>query len=192
VTVSDLSYSSTSNCLTSRPLEELSEIDWRRSVDVNLTATFLTVKEFLAGMKARRQGCIITMSSAESRRPTGHSPGAYAAAKAGIETLTKSLALQAGPYGVRVNCLAPETILTERNQQQIPDDVKEQMCRAHPLQRLGTPADVPRPRSTWRLVVLTGQVGDAAGGWSSAERGVVTVMVVDVQPGTQGSGACSF
>ena len=149
------------------PLEELSEADWRRSLDANLTATFLTVKEFLPGMKARGDGCIITMSSAASRRPTAHSPGAYAAAKAGIETLTKSLALQAGPAGVRVNCLAPETILTERNEQLIPDDVKEQLRRAHPLQRLGTPQDVAEAalwlaseRSSW----VSGITVDIAGG----------------------------
>jgi 3-oxoacyl-[acyl-carrier protein] reductase len=149
------------------PLEELSEADWRRSIDGNLTATFLTVKEFLPGMKARGRGCIITMSSAASRRPTAHSPCAYAAAKAGVETLTKSLALQAGPAGVRVNCLAPETILTERNQQMIPDDVKEQLQRAHPLQRLGTPQDVAEAalylasdRSSW----VSGITVDIAGG----------------------------
>jgi len=48
---------------------------------------------------------------------------AYAAAKAGVELFTKDLAAQAGPYGVRANCLAPETILTERNQRKIPADV---------------------------------------------------------------------
>jgi len=51
------------------------------------------------------------------------SPVAYAAAKAGVELFTKDLAAQAGPYGVRANCLAPETILTERNQRKIPADV---------------------------------------------------------------------
>jgi len=149
------------------PLEELSEVDWRRSIDVNLTATFLTVKEFLPGMKRRGGGCIITMSSAASRRPTAQSPGAYAAAKAGIETLTKALALQAGPDGVRVNCLAPETILTERNQQLIPEDVKERLSRTHPLQRLGTPEDVAEAalylaseRSAW----VSGITIDVAGG----------------------------
>lgn len=124
------------------PVEELTEAEWRRSVDVNLTATFLTVKAFLPGMKHRGLGTIITMSSAAARRPTAHSPAAYAAAKAGIEMLTKSLAVQAGPFGVRVNCLAPETILTERNQVQIPGDVKEQLRATHPIRRLGTHDDV--------------------------------------------------
>src|SRR5215207_8443393 len=57
------------------------------------------------------------------------SPVAYAAAKAGVELFTKDLAAQAGPYGVRANCLAPETILTERNQREIPGNVQEEACR---------------------------------------------------------------
>jgi 3-oxoacyl-[acyl-carrier protein] reductase len=52
------------------------------------------------------------------------------------------VAAQAGPDGILVNCLAPETILTERNRQQIPDAIKEQLCKNHPVQRLGTPDDV--------------------------------------------------
>jgi 3-oxoacyl-[acyl-carrier protein] reductase len=66
------------------------------------------------------------------------SPVAYAAAKAGIE----EPAARTGPDGIRVNCLAPETILTERNRQQIPEAIQEQLRRSHPIQRLGTPDDV--------------------------------------------------
>jgi 3-oxoacyl-[acyl-carrier protein] reductase len=106
------------------PLEDISEADWRGSVDTNLTATFLTIKAFLPGMRKRHHGAIVTMSSAAARRPTPQSPLAYAAAKAGIEVLSKELAAQAGPDGVRVNCIAPETILTERNQQQIPEAIR--------------------------------------------------------------------
>jgi 3-oxoacyl-[acyl-carrier protein] reductase len=126
------------------PLEEIAEGDWRTSVDTNLTTTFLTLKAFLPGMKQRHFGSVITMSSAAARRPTAQSPIAYAAAKAAIEVLSKELAIQAGPDGVRVNCLAPETILTERNQQQIPQAVQEQLRLGHPVQRLGTTDDVAR------------------------------------------------
>ena len=89
------------------PLEDIAEADWRDSVDANLTATFLTIKAFLPGMKKRHDGNIITMSSAAARRPTQRSPMAYAAAKAAIELLSKELAAQAGPFGVRVNCPRP-------------------------------------------------------------------------------------
>jgi 3-oxoacyl-[acyl-carrier protein] reductase len=149
------------------PLEDVDEADWRASIDANLTATFLTVKAFLPGMRQRHHGTIITMSSAAARRPTPQSPLAYAAAKAGIELLTKELAAQAGPDGIRVNCLAPETILTERNQQQIPEAVQEQLGHIHPVQRLGTPDDVAQAalflasdHSSW----ITGVTLDIAGG----------------------------
>jgi 3-oxoacyl-[acyl-carrier protein] reductase len=124
------------------PLDQIAEADWRETIDTNLTTTFLTIKAFLPGMKQRGRGNIITLSSAAARRPTAQSPLAYAAAKAGIEVLTRELAQQAGPAGVRVNCIAPETILTERNQQQIPPDVQEQLRLTHPIQRLGLPDDV--------------------------------------------------
>lgn len=155
------------NTVRPGPLEEITEADWRATVDNNLTATFLTIKAFLPAMKQRGHGSIITMSSAAARRPTAQSPIAYAAAKAGVELLTKELAVQAGPRGVRVNCIAPETILTERNQQQIPQDVQEQLRLAHPIQRLGVPDDVAHAalflaseRSAW----ISGVTLDIAGG----------------------------
>lgn len=149
------------------PIELISEEGWRASIDANLTSTFLTVKSFLPGMKQRRHGSIVTLSSAAARRPTAHSPAAYAAAKAGVELLTQSLALQTGPHGVRVNCIAPETILTERNQRQIPTEVQRTMVDAHPVRRLGTPEDVAAAAlflaaesASW----ISGVVLDVAGG----------------------------
>ena len=149
------------------PVEEISEEGWRAAVDTNLTATFLTIKAFLPGMKERKAGAIVTVSSAAARRPNPRSPVPYAAAKAGIEMLTQDLAEQAGPYGIRVNCVAPETILTERNQRQIPGPVQEQLAGLHPLRRLGTPEDVARAvaylasdEAAW----ITGVVLDVAGG----------------------------
>jgi 3-oxoacyl-[acyl-carrier protein] reductase len=91
------------------PLEETSEEGWRASIDGNLTATFLTIKSVLPGMKQRRSGTIITMSSAAARRAHPQSPIPYSAAKAGIQILTQHLATQVGLYGIRVNCIAPST-----------------------------------------------------------------------------------
>jgi 3-oxoacyl-[acyl-carrier protein] reductase len=149
------------------PLEETSEDGWHASVEANLTATFLTIKSFLPGMKARKTGDIITMSSVAGHRPHPRAPIPYSAAKAAIEILTKDLAAQAGPYGIRVNCIAPETILTERNMQRIPAAQQRDLAEAHPLRRLGTPEDVARAalflaseESSW----VTGIVLDVAGG----------------------------
>lgn len=148
-------------------LEEIAEADWRSVIDQNLTATFLTIKSFLPGMKARRRGAIITISSAAGRRPHPGSPIPYAAAKAAIALLTQDVAAQAGPYSVRANCIAPETILTERNAARIPVATQNAMIDAHPLRRLGTPEDIAEAalylasgNSAW----ITGVVLDVAGG----------------------------
>src|SRR5262249_5293193 len=101
------------------PLEAISEDGWRASVEGHLTATFLTIKCVLPSRQTRGRGCIITISSAAGRRPHPRSPIPYSAAKAGIQILTQDLAAQVGPLGIRANCIAPETILTERNQQRI-------------------------------------------------------------------------
>jgi 3-oxoacyl-[acyl-carrier protein] reductase len=151
----------------SGPIEETSEDGWRASVDGNLTATFLTIKSILPGMKQRKAGSIITISSAAGRRAHPQSPIPYSAAKAGIQILTQDVAAQAGPYGIRVNCIALETILTERNQQPIPEAQQRALADQHPLKRLGTPADVARAAlflvsddAQW----ITGIVLDVAGG----------------------------
>jgi len=149
------------------PVEQVSEEGWHATVDANLTATFLTIKSFLPGMKERGAGSIITMSSAAARRPTAASPVPYAAAKAGIQVLTQAMALQAGPSGVRVNCIAPETILTERNQGQIPAAVQEELVGLHPIRRLGTPGDVARAAcylASDEAAWITGVILDVAGG----------------------------
>ncbi len=149
------------------PIEETTEEGFRASVEGNLTATFLTLKSFLPGMKQRRSGNVITLSSAAGRRPHPRSPIPYAAAKAGIELMTQDVAAQVGAFNVRVNCIAPETILTERNLERIPEAQKAPLIDAHPLRRLGTPEDVAQAAlflasgaSSW----ITGIVLDVAGG----------------------------
>jgi 3-oxoacyl-[acyl-carrier protein] reductase len=149
------------------PLEDTSEEGWRASVDGNLTATFLTIKSFLPGMKERRRGSIITISSAAGRRPHPRSPIPYSVAKAGIELMSQDVAAQAGLYGLRVNCIAPETILTERKLERIPKEQLASLADTHPLKRLGTPQDV----------------ACAAVFLASAEAGWITGVVLDVAGG---------
>jgi 3-oxoacyl-[acyl-carrier protein] reductase len=149
------------------PIDVLAEDVFRATVDANLTATFLTLRCFLPGMKARGGGAVITVSSAAARRAHARSPIAYAAAKAAIEMLTQDVAAQMGAHGIRANCIAPETILTERNRDRIPAAVQQQLIAEHPIARLGTPEDVARaalflasPDAAW----ITGIVLDVAGG----------------------------
>jgi 3-oxoacyl-[acyl-carrier protein] reductase len=150
------------------PLEEIPIEGWKATVEGNLGATFLTLKAFLPGMKERGRGDIVTISSTAGRRPSSRSPIAYAVAKAGVQLLTQDVALQAGPSGVRANCIAPETILTDDNKSRIPLQIQEKLAEMHASRRLGTPEDVARAalfladrnQSGW----ITGAVLDLHGG----------------------------
>jgi 3-oxoacyl-[acyl-carrier protein] reductase len=150
------------------PLEEIPIEAWKATVDVNLTATFLALRSFLPAMKRLGRGDIVTISSAAGRRPHARSPVPYAVAKAGVQLLTQDVALQAGPFGIRANCIAPETILTDDNRARIPAEVQTRLAEAHALRRLGTPGDVARAalflacreESGW----MTGVVIDLHGG----------------------------
>ncbi len=149
------------------PLEQTSEEGWHASVEGNLTATFLTLKSVIPGMKERRRGCLITISSVAGHWPHPRSPLPYAAAKAGIEILTKDVAAQVGPFGIRANCIAPETILTERNQVRIPEEQQRALIATHPIRRLGTPEDVARAAAflaSEEAAWISGVVLDVAGG----------------------------
>ena len=144
-----------------------SEDGWRLSIDDNLTATFLSLKSFLPGMKERRCGSIVTISSAAARRAHPATPIPYAAAKAGIIMMTQHLAIQVGPFNIRVNCITPETILTENNRARIPEAQQATLAELHPLRRLGTVEDVAQAalylasdNASW----VTGVVLDVAGG----------------------------
>ena len=149
------------------PIEQISEEGWHASIDGNLTSTFLTIKSFLPGMKERKAGTIITISSSAGRTPHPQAPVPYSAAKAGIQILTQVVAAQVGPYGIRANCIAPETILTERNEQRIPDAQKQAMLDLHSIKRLGTPEDVAQAAlflASENAAWITGVVLDVAGG----------------------------
>ncbi len=140
--------------------------EWHSTIDGNLTATFLTLKSFLPGMIERRRGSIITMASTAARIPTS-APAPYAAAKAGVVMLSRHVANEVGKHGIRVNCIAPSAILTDRTARFMSEAQQREVAAAHPLGRLGRPEDVAlttlflaSDSSSW----LTGLTLDVAGG----------------------------
>ena len=118
------------------PLEE-----WDRVLDVNLRGTFLVCQAFMDGMKARRDGRIIAFSSLAARVGGIEVGIHYTASKAGLIGLTRTLAKEAGPYGITVNAVAPGFILTGPVQQQLAGREQEYAAQI-PLRRLGEPQDV--------------------------------------------------
>jgi 3-oxoacyl-[acyl-carrier protein] reductase len=148
------------------PTPELTEQRWREVLDSELTSTFLAVREFLPGMLERGSGSILTMSSSAGRQPS-QANLAYGVAKAGVVALTRQLAAEIGPRGVRINALAPSSVRTEKVAERMPPAVQEQVAAMHPLRRLGTPDDVAQvalflasDAASW----LTGLTIDVAGG----------------------------
>jgi 3-oxoacyl-[acyl-carrier protein] reductase len=92
-------------------ISELSEAEWDRILDTNLKGPFLTCREFLPDMIARHDGCIVNVASTAGVRG-GRRRAAYCASKGGLVQLTRSLAVDHGPDGVRINCVCPGLIDT--------------------------------------------------------------------------------
>lgn len=112
--------------------------EWSKAIDVNLTGSYVTARAAGARMLDRGRGAIVLIGSAMS---FGSSVGrtAYASSKHGIVGLTRSLAIEWGAQGVRVNAIAPGTVDTPMFQRNYtPDDVRDMFLKRIPLQRLST------------------------------------------------------
>ena len=90
---------------------DLAEAEWDRIIDTNLKGPFLTCREFLPDMIGARDGCIVNVASTAGTRG-GRQRAAYSASKGGLVQLTRSLAIDHAPDGVRVNCVCPGLIDT--------------------------------------------------------------------------------
>ena len=150
------------------PIETASETveHWREVVEDNLTSTFLTVAAFLPTMLDRHYGVIVTMASAAARQ-AAKSSAAYAAAKAGIIAFSRHLAGEYADEGIRINCVAPSAIETERMRSWVSEEQRRALAQAFPLGRLGQPDDVSAATlflassaSSW----ITGATIDISGG----------------------------
>jgi NAD(P)-dependent dehydrogenase (short-subunit alcohol dehydrogenase family) len=129
-----------------KTVESATEADWNRALDVDLKGVWLGCKHALPHLRAAGGGSIVNLASMHAFRTM---PGSfpYAAAKGGVVSLTKSLAIDAGPARVRVNAICPGTIETRLTTDWIaaqpdPAAAKKRFLAAIPLGRLGTPEDV--------------------------------------------------
>ncbi len=144
--------------------DALSDEDWHRMIDVTLSGAFYCTRGVLPHMIHQKQGSIINISSIWG--VTGAScEVAYSTAKAGLIGMTKALAKEVGPSGIRVNCIAPGVIDTDMNAMLTPDTISD-LIEEIPLGRIGTPEDIAKavlflaePNS-----FITGQVLSINGG----------------------------
>ncbi len=145
--------------------QDISEEDWDQMIQTHLGGTFRCTKAVLPGMISQKQGCIINISSMWGQ--VGASCEVhYSAAKAGVIGLTKALAKEVGPSGIRVNCVAPGVIDTDMNHALTPDALSS-LTDETPLGRIGTPEEIAQMvywLTTDQSSFLTGQVLSPNGG----------------------------
>ena len=106
----DILVNNAGDLIARTPLLEMSEEFFRQVIDVNLTSAFLMCRAVGPSMVARKSGTIINMSSLAAWNGGGPGAGAYSTAKGAIVSLTKALAKEMSPHGIRVNCVAPGLI----------------------------------------------------------------------------------
>lgn len=147
-------------------LQDMSDAEWRGVTSVALDGAFFCCREALPSMIRARRGSIINVSSVWGE-VGGSCEAAYSAAKAGLIGLTKALAKEVGPSGVRVNCVAPGCIETAMLAEFSAAD-REAMAEDTPLGRIGTPEDVAQAvafLASERASFITGQVLSVGGGF---------------------------
>ncbi|GHU17602.1 3-oxoacyl-ACP reductase [Spirochaetia bacterium] len=139
--------------------------DFQKVLDVNLTASFLIARTVAREMIRKRQGSIINMSSVVGVHGNGGQAN-YAASKAGLIGLTKSLAREVAGRGVRVNAIAPGFIASDMTAA-MPDAARDAMLGLIPLKRAGTPEDIAETAlflASDGSAYITGQVIAVDGG----------------------------
>jgi NAD(P)-dependent dehydrogenase (short-subunit alcohol dehydrogenase family) len=128
-------------------LTDLEQPDWDMVLDTNLRGVYLLCKHALPPMVEQGQGAVVNVASYLGAFGARSTSPAYNASKAGVVALTRSLALQVGSQGIRVNAVCPAFTITPLNEhilREAPDPVakERELVRPYPLGRLGRPADV--------------------------------------------------
>lgn len=125
-----------------KPFLDVTEAEWDSVIDTNLKGCFICTQAAARTMRQQGSGSIVNIGSGSNKIPF---PGlaSYTASKGGIEMLTKVAAVELGPYGIRVNCLAPGAIEIERTRLER-KDYAGTFSKVTPLRRIGLPEDVGR------------------------------------------------
>lgn len=168
------------------PLLELSEADLDRDIAVNLTAAFHTVQAVLPTMIGAHRGVILNMTSVNGLAYYGNE--AYSAAKAGLISLTRSIAVRYGEFGIRANAVAAGTIATPywNHRVQAKPEVLSTVAGWYPLGRVGQPADVTAAlaflasdEASW----ITGSTLTVDGGLTAGNLAMTEQILASQEPG---------
>ena len=145
-------------------MSQITGEEWDRLFAVNVKGIYHCVNAAMPAFLNRQRGCVITVSSMWGQ--VGAScEAAYSATKGAVIALTKALAKELGPSGIRVNCVAPGVILTDMCAGVEPE-ILEQLAQETPLERNGTPEDVAQTMLYLaRAPFVTGQVVGVSGGY---------------------------
>ena len=161
---------------TVAPIVELSDQEWARVLNVTLDGTFYCCRAAAPIMEEQESGCIVNISSVNGQNPAAL-VAAYNVAKAGVISLTRTLAMELAAYGVRVNAVCPGPVYTEFNRRNMAqrcrslniteDQMIERIRSAIPLGRWGEPTDIAQavaflcsPAASW----VTGETIRVSGG----------------------------
>ena len=122
--------------------DDLTADEWRRAIEVNLTAPFLLTRAVVPTMKARQYGRIVNISSLAGKTVSTLGGAHYTASKAGLQGLTRAAAKELGKYGITVNAICPGMIDTELTREHATQEQLDALAASYPIQRLGTPEEV--------------------------------------------------
>ncbi len=144
---------------------DITDEDWNNMINTNLNSVFYMTQEVAKNMIHNKKGCIINISSIWG--VTGASCEVhYSVAKAGVDAMTKSLAKELGPSGIRINSIAPGIIDTSMNRDLSKEELK-QIEEEIPLERIGRTKDIAKCVK-WLIEdeYTTGQIISINGGWN--------------------------
>ena len=145
---------------------DITENDWRKMLDVNMTGAYNVTQAVINGMIAEKSGCIINVSSIWGECGASCEVH-YSASKAGLIGFTKALAKELGLSGIRVNCITPGMIETDMNAHLSEEDISD-ICGEIPLMRMGKPSECAELiyfLASDDASYITGQIIGINGGW---------------------------
>lgn len=123
-------------------LVDMTEAHWHEVIDLNLTSVYLCSQAVAPSMKARKAGVIVNVTSIAAHNGGGPGAGAYAAAKAGVIALSKNMAKELAPAGVRVNGISPGVIDTPFHERFSSPEAMAAFVKSIPMGRVGTSGEV--------------------------------------------------